>query len=244
MSLSVFGEDKARPSPDHVLKLLSSDNWQKQIDGLTCIQDLARNHPEVLKATLREVCVGVTKKVKNLHCLVSCAAMATLGEMYACIQRAMDDMVEETGHALILKASESNTFIQQQANLALDAMVQNCSPGRTMNALLSAGLSHRSAAVRASAAQHLSQLCNILGATRTLTGDRNLTKRFLIAVSKICVDAAADVRRHGHDIVQNISTHSAFQKQWKEAVPDNDSCSLDKLGKKMKTVKRSHGKGQ
>lgn len=218
----------------HIFKLLSSDDWQKKMYGLTSIQDLARNHPDILKATLCKVCVGVLEEVKNLRSMVSCAAMATLGEMYAHLQRTMDDMVEETGCALILKVSESNTFIQQQANLALDAMVQNCSPGHTMNVLLNAGLTHRSATVRASSAQHLSQLCDILGATRMLTGGKTFTKRFLIAVSKICVDAAADVRRHGYDVIQNISTHSAFQKQWKKAVPEKDRHSLEGIMKMQK----------
>lgn len=218
----------------HIFKLLSSDDWQNKIDGLTSIQDLARNHPDILKATLCKVCVGVLEEVKNLHSMVSCAAIDTLGEMYAHLQRTMDDMVEETGCAVILKVSESNTFIQQQANLALDAMVQNCSPGRTMNVLLNARLTHHSAAVRASSAQHLSQLCDILGATRMLTGGKTFTKCFLIAVSKICVDATADVRRHGYDVIQNISTHSAFQKQWEKAVPEKDRHSLEGIMKMQK----------
>lgn len=226
-----------------IFKLLSSDDWEKKIDGLTSIQDLARSRPEVLKTTLREVCIAVIKEVKNLRSLVSCTAMATLGEMYAHLQRTMDDMVEEIGRVLIVKASESNAFIQQQANLTLDTLVENCSPGRTMHMLLNAGLSHRSAAARTSAAQHLSQLYNILGATRTLTSAKNFTKCFLIAVSKLCVDAATDVRHHGYDIVQNMCTHSAFQMQWKKSVPEKDRRSLEGLVRKLKTAKRACNKG-
>lgn len=222
-------------SLDHILKLLGSDDWQKKMYGLTCIQDLARNHPDVLKTTLRRVCVGVMEEVKNPQSSVPCAALATLAEMYAHLQRTMDDMVEETGSVLILKVSESNNVVQQQANLALDTMVKNCSPGRTMNALLNAGLSHHSAAVRESAARHLSQLCDILGATQTLSGGKDFTKHFLIALRKICVEASGDVRRHGHVIVQNISNCSAFQEQWKEAVPEKDRCSLEGLMKELKT---------
>lgn len=50
----------------------------------------------MLKATLHTACVGVIKQVKKRPSMVSCAAIATLSEMCACIQRAMDDMVEET----------------------------------------------------------------------------------------------------------------------------------------------------
>jgi len=244
-------EDKQRLWPmsnpkkhlDHIFKLLGSDDWQNKIDGLTCVQDLARNHQDTLKASLHEVCVGVIKEVQNLHCAVSCTAMATLGEMYAHLQTSMDDMVGETGCAVLLKVSKCNTLMQQQANLTLDAMVQNCSPGCSMKALLSAGLGHRSAAVRATAAQHLGQLCDILGATQTLTGSNKFTKHFLIALRKICVDAAVDVRRHGRDILGNLSTHRAFQTQWKEAVPEEDRRSLEGLTRKINTARETCGKG-
>lgn len=226
-----------------IFKLLSSDDWEKKIDGLTSIQDLARSRPGVLKTTLHNICIAVIKEVKNLRSLVSCTAMATLREMYAHLQSTMDEMVEEIGRVLLLKASESNAFIQQQANLTLNTLVENCSPGRTMHMLLNAGLSHRSAAARTSAAQHLSQLYNILGATRTLTGAKKFTKCFLIAVSKLCVDAAPDVRHHGYYIVQDMCTHSAFQMQWKEAVPERDRRSLEGLMRKLNTAKRACSKG-
>lgn len=55
-------------------------------------------------------------------------------------------------------------------------------------------LSHRCAAVRASTAQHLHQLGNIVGEDRILTAGKTIAERYLIAVSKMSVDAAPDVR--------------------------------------------------
>lgn len=79
-------------------------------------------------------------QVKNLRSAVSCAAMATLGDMYVHLQRAMDSEVEGTARVLLHKASEANTFIRQGANFALGHMVQSCTPTRVMNALLVGGL--------------------------------------------------------------------------------------------------------
>lgn len=62
-----------------------------KVDGLTSIQALLRQHPQSLKAILYKVCVTVIQ-VKNL---CSCAAMASLGVIYAHLQKAMDDMTEE-----------------------------------------------------------------------------------------------------------------------------------------------------
>ena len=53
---------------------------------------------------------------------------------------------------------------------------------------------HRCVAVRESAAQHLHQLADQLGAAGIMTAGKSFTERFLTAVSKMCVDAAPGVR--------------------------------------------------
>ena len=83
----------------------------------------------------------LTIQVDNLRSVVSCAAMKTLGDLYLHLQKTMDPEVEGTGRALLLKlAQTTNAFIHQQANQALDAMVENCSHGRTVTTLLNTGL--------------------------------------------------------------------------------------------------------
>lgn len=80
-------------------------------------------------------------QVQNLRSAVACAAMNVLAELYVHLQKAMDPEVEGTGRALLLKlAQTTNAFIHEQANLALDAMVQNCSHGRILSSLLNTGL--------------------------------------------------------------------------------------------------------
>ncbi len=68
--------------------------------------------------------------------------MDTIVYLYVYLQRDMDSQAERTGRALLLKIAQSaaSSFIQQQANVALEALVQNCSPGRALNALLNTGL--------------------------------------------------------------------------------------------------------
>lgn len=82
-----------------------------------------------------------TMKVNSRRSAVACAAIKTLAELYVDLQKAMDPEVEGTGRAVLLKlARTTNAFIQQEANLALDAMVENCSHGRIMITLLNTGL--------------------------------------------------------------------------------------------------------
>lgn len=80
-------------------------------------------------------------QVNNLRSAVACAAMNIIAELYVALQKAMDPKVESTGRALLLKfGTTTNAFIHQEANHALDAMVENCSPGRVVTVLLSTAL--------------------------------------------------------------------------------------------------------
>ncbi|XP_078026541.1 uncharacterized protein LOC117258111 [Epinephelus lanceolatus] len=122
-------------------KLLSLDDWEKKIDSLKIIQALAQHHPDTLRTKLHEVCLVLIEEVNNLRSAVACEAMDTLAELYVHLRKAMDPEAEGTGRALLLKlAQTTSAFIHQQANLALDALVDSCSRGRIVSALLNAGL--------------------------------------------------------------------------------------------------------
>ncbi|KAL7380917.1 hypothetical protein ABVT39_025972 [Epinephelus coioides] len=112
----------------------------KEIEGLKTIQALAQCHAEILRTKLHKVCLVLIEQVKNLGSAAACSAMNTVAELYGHLQRAMDLEVEGTGQALLLKLA-SNNFIQQQANLALDAIVANCSHGHILSALFNTRLS-------------------------------------------------------------------------------------------------------
>ncbi|XP_036801475.1 TOG array regulator of axonemal microtubules protein 1-like isoform X1 [Oncorhynchus mykiss] len=177
-----------------MLTFLSLNCREKKIEGLTSLRVMAQNHMDILMPKLHDICLAIINEVKNLRSAVSCAAMATLGDMYVHLQRAMDSEVEGTARVLLHKASEANAFIRQGANFALGHMVQSCTPTRVMNALLVGGLSHRNAAVRSCTAQHLERLAEVMGTARLLSGKKDLTDRFLIAVSKLAVDPSQEVR--------------------------------------------------
>lgn len=67
--------------------------------------------------------------------------MDSIAELHLRLGKAMDPESDRTGRALLLKlAQTTSTFIHQQANLALDALVEGCSPSRVVSALLNTGL--------------------------------------------------------------------------------------------------------
>ncbi|XP_031177275.1 uncharacterized protein LOC116065776 [Sander lucioperca] len=214
---------------------LTSDDWEKKLDGLKTVRALVQHHPALLKTKLHEVCLVLTEGVNNLRSAVACAAMATIAKVHVHLGRAMDPEAKWTGRVLLLKlAQTNNVFIKEQANLALDALVEGCSPGRILNVLLDTGLRHRCAAVRGSTAQHLHQLADIIGENHILTAGKIFAQHFLAAVSKMAVDAAPDVRHHGQMMLQGLAHQKEFMVMWERIIPAKDRSPLQKILKKIR----------
>ncbi|XP_059206166.1 TOG array regulator of axonemal microtubules protein 1-like [Centropristis striata] len=216
-------------------KQLESEDWEEKMKGLKTVRALARHHSALLQTKLHEICLVLEEQVNNLRSAVAVAAMDAVGELHVQLGKAMDPHAERTGRALLLKlATTTNTFIHQQANLALDSLVEGCSPGRIITFLVNAGLNHRCAAVRASTAQHLHQLADIMGVDQTLTAGKVFAKRYLTAVSKMAVDAAPDVRHHGQAMLQGLVHQKDFIALYDKVVPTADRRPLQKILQKMR----------
>ncbi|XP_028994743.1 TOG array regulator of axonemal microtubules protein 1 isoform X2 [Betta splendens] len=202
--------------------LLNSEDWEKKIEGLTFLQSLAHYHSDVLQDKLHEVCLCVIQEVKNLRSSVSRVAVCTLGDLYTHMEKAMDQELEGTVKVLLQKAGESNAFIRQDVDAALDCMVQHCTPIRSINALLTGGLGHLNAVVRKCTAQHLANLVERVGAARLLSGGKDLTDRILPAVTKLSQDSSQEVRYFGRRMLLSLSSHPDFDKILEKYLPAKD----------------------
>uniref|UniRef100_A0A8D3CTB1 TOG domain-containing protein n=1 Tax=Scophthalmus maximus TaxID=52904 RepID=A0A8D3CTB1_SCOMX len=134
----------------------------------------------------------------------------------------MDQELEGTAKALLQKAGETNAFIRQDVDAALDCMVQHCTPTRSINALLSGGISHLSALVRKCTAQHLANLVEKVGAARLLSGGKDLTERILPAVTKLAQDSSQETRFFGRRMLLSLSSHPDFDKILEKYIPTKD----------------------
>uniref|UniRef100_A0A4W6D7I9 TOG domain-containing protein n=1 Tax=Lates calcarifer TaxID=8187 RepID=A0A4W6D7I9_LATCA len=134
----------------------------------------------------------------------------------------MDQELEGTVKALLQKAGESNAFIRQDVDAALDCMVQHCTPTRSINALLTGGLSHLNAVVRKCTAQHLSNLVEKVGAVRLLSGGKDLTDRILPAVTKLAQDSSQEARYYGRRMLLSLSSHPDFDKILEKYISTKD----------------------
>ncbi|XP_054894122.1 TOG array regulator of axonemal microtubules protein 1 isoform X3 [Poeciliopsis prolifica] len=212
--------------PDLVLtqsfNLLNSEDWEKKIEGLMFMRSLAYNHADTLQGRLHEVCLYLIQEVKNLRSGVSRVAVCTLGDLYTHLQRLMDQELEGTVKALLQKAGESNTFIRQDVDAALDRMVQHCTPTRCIGVLLTGGISHLNPVVRKCTAQHLANLLEKVGAARLLSGGKDLTERILPAITKLAQDSSQEARYFGRRMLLFLSSHPDFDKNLEKYIPTKD----------------------
>lgn len=215
--------------------LLSSDDWEKKIEGITFLRSLANYHSDTLQSRLHDVCLSLTQEVKNLRSGVSRAAVCTLGDLFSHMQKAMDQELEGTVKALLHKAGESNAFIRQDVDTALDCMVQHCTPTRSIGALLTGGLGHLNAVVRKCTAQHLANLVDKVGAARLLSGGKELTDRIVPAIAKLSQDSSQEARYFGRRMLLSLSSHPEFDKVLEKYVPSKELTTIQDTVLTLKT---------
>lgn len=203
-------------------RLLNSDDWEKKIEGLTFLRSLVKYHSDVLISRLHDICLVLIQEVRNLRSGVSRMAVVTLGELYSGLQKGMDQELDATAKALLHKAGESNAFIRLDVDAALDSMVQNCTPTRSMSALLTGGLGHLNAVVRKCTSQHLAAVVEKIGAARLLSGTKDLTDRIFPAVCKLAQDSSQETRYYGRRMLLLLSSHRDFDKMLVKYIPDKD----------------------
>ncbi|KAM4541446.1 TOG array regulator of axonemal microtubules protein 1 [Fundulus diaphanus] len=202
--------------------LLNSEDWEKKIEGLMFLRSLAYNHTDTLQGRLHEVCLCLIQEVRNLRSGVSRVAVCALGDLYTHLQRLMDQELEGTVKALLQKAGESNTFIRQDVDAALDCMVQHCTPTRGIGALLTGGISHLNPVVRKCTAQHLANLLEKVGAARLLSGGKDFTERLLPAITKLSQDSSQEARYFGRRMLLSLSSHPDFDKHLEKYITTKD----------------------
>lgn len=78
-------------------------------------------------------------QVKNLRSGVSRAAVVCLGDLFTYLKKSMDQELDNTVKVLLHKAGESNTFIREEVDKALKAMVTNVTPARALCSLINGG---------------------------------------------------------------------------------------------------------
>ncbi|KAM6311302.1 LOW QUALITY PROTEIN: TOG array regulator of axonemal microtubules protein 1 [Aegotheles albertisi] len=204
------------------LTLLADDDWEKKIKGLNFIRCLSAYHATILTAKLHETSLAVAQEVKNLRSGVSRAAVVCLGDLFTYLKKSMDQELDNTVKVLLHKAGESNTFIREEVDKALKAMVNNVTPARALCSLINGGQSHLHSAVRRCTAQHLSDIVERMGPERILSGTKVGADRVFPAIARFAQDSSQQTRYYGRKMLFSMMTHPDFEKTFEKYVPAKD----------------------
>ncbi|XP_065542720.1 TOG array regulator of axonemal microtubules protein 1 isoform X2 [Lathamus discolor] len=204
------------------LTLLAGDDWEKKMEGLNFIRCLSAYHATILTAKLHETSMAVAQEVKNLRSGVSRAAVVCLGDLFTYLKKSMDQELDYTVKILLHKAGESNTFIREEVDKALKAMVNNVTPARALCSLIDGGQSHLNSAVRRCTAQHLSDIVECMGLDRILSGSKVVADRLFPAIVRFTQDSSQQTRYYGRKMLFSMMTHPDFDKTIEKYVLTKD----------------------
>uniref|UniRef100_A0A8C6DMY9 TOG array regulator of axonemal microtubules 1 n=1 Tax=Moschus moschiferus TaxID=68415 RepID=A0A8C6DMY9_MOSMO len=204
------------------LRLLADEDWEKKIEGLNLIRCLAAFHSEILNTKLHETNFAVVQEVKNLRSGVSRAAVVCLSDLFTHLKKSMDQELDNTVKVLLQKSGESNTFIREDVDKALRAMITNVTPTRAVVSLINGGQSHLHIAVRRCAAQHLSDVVEFMEPERVLSGTKDMADRILPAAAKFAQDSSPETRYYGRKMLFLMMYHPNFDKMLEKYVPSKD----------------------
>ncbi|XP_074400258.1 TOG array regulator of axonemal microtubules protein 1 isoform X2 [Zonotrichia albicollis] len=213
-----------RPEPAlaEALALLADHDWEKKIEGLNFVRCLSAYHAPILTAKLHETTLAVAQEVKNLRSGVSRAAVVCLGDLFTHLKKSMDQEVDNAVKVLLHKAGESNTFIREEVDKALKAMVNNVTPARALCSLINGGQSHLHSAVRRCTAQHVGDIVQRLGPERVLAAGRPVAERLLPAVARFVQDSSQQTRYYGRRMLFSMMAHPDLDKILEKFVPPKD----------------------
>ncbi|XP_063255834.1 TOG array regulator of axonemal microtubules protein 1 isoform X2 [Prinia subflava] len=204
------------------LALLADHDWEKKIEGLNFVRCLSAYHAPILTAKLHETTLAVAQEVKNLRSGVSRAAVVCLGDLFTHLKKSMDQELDNAVKVLLHKAGESNTFIREEVDKALKAMVNNVTPARALCSLINGGQSHLHSAVRRCTAQHLGDIVERLGPERVLAGAKPTAERLLPAIARFAQDSSQQTRYYGRKMLFSMMAHPDLDKALEKFVPAKD----------------------
>ncbi|XP_051002807.1 TOG array regulator of axonemal microtubules protein 1 isoform X2 [Acomys russatus] len=221
-SLELRPFSKPEAALTEALRLLADEDWEKKMEGLNFIRCLAAFHSDLLNTKLHETNFAVVQEVKNLRSGVSRAAVVCLSDLFTYLKKSMDQELDTSVRALLHKAGESNTFIREDVDKALKAMVNNVTPSRAVISLINGGQSHLHTAVRRCTAQHLADIVEFMDPERILSATKDMAERLLPAAAKFAQDSSQETRYYGRKMLFLMMGHPNFEKLLEKYIPSKD----------------------
>ncbi|KAJ6688948.1 hypothetical protein OIU85_005374 [Salix viminalis] len=170
--IDYISSDNLKPISDPESKIqglierLDSKDWTNVCESLNNIRRFALYHSSLLLPFLEKVMSVVVKSMKNPRsALIKTSIMASSDIFYAFGDQLLDSISDAFDNLLLqllLKASQDKKFVCEEADKALNAMVQSMTPLPLLNKL-KPYVSHVNLRIRAKAAISISNFVSKMG---------------------------------------------------------------------------------
>ncbi|XP_019761282.2 uncharacterized protein LOC109538479 [Dendroctonus ponderosae] len=226
--------NKPKDVLQHVLTQLEDPNWEATVEGLQGLIKLLKQSPDTVLQQIHQICIVLAKHIKNLRSQVARVACNTASELFLTCRRALDMEIEDIAIPLLQRTADTNRFLRADANATLDVMCEHLPTHRVIPVVAARGCAHPNSVVRAASVRLLGDLVRRLGAERVFCMPKELRDKLLLAGANALADGNVEARSHGKSMLKHLVEHPNFQRNLREAVPQN---ILRHISKVLATIK-------
>ncbi|XP_012258060.2 uncharacterized protein LOC105687194 [Athalia rosae] len=229
--------------PQDVLKLallkLKQNQWESTVQALMKIAEMSRYHPEMIDPNMPIINRSICSLLKNIRSNIVKTACQVAKEMFLTMQCTQRPEFDELVGMLLQKTADTNMLIRQNANSALDAMVDSVSSSHCVRVLSSTwGAGHKNPSVRATVSRLLNYIVTITGVTTLLSASvaKDTRTRIFATSARFLVDSNSETRGYARTLIKLLMGHDNFENQFNREV---DHKLIEKVKKELMALKYS-----
>ena len=202
----------------------SLDNWNDQFEALNVMRRLLRHHPEVFisQVTLHNICLDLIKWADSLRSSLSKNALIVISEMCENLGRTIDSEILELLKVLVKKAIDTNIFISEQADVAIESMCSYSNETKIVTALINIATSAKNPQSKAKVAFCFARVFKRMKYNVTRIRDQ---EKILSILTEYLSDASFDVRNNSKEAIiclcDGYSSEVDFEKAISRFVNEN-----------------------
>lgn len=202
----------------------SLENWNDQFEALNMLRRLIKHHSEVFlsQVTLHNICLDLIKWADSLRSSLSKNALIVISEMCEGLGRTLDSEIGELIKIVIKKSIDTNIFLSEQADVALESMCKYSNENKLLSSLFSLASTNKNPLTRAKVAFCLAKVFRRM--RFNVNKFRDLDK-LIVILSDFLSDANFDVRNNTKEAVTGLSegfpSESEFERVLSRAVNDS-----------------------
>ncbi|XP_045479712.1 uncharacterized protein LOC123684474 [Harmonia axyridis] len=221
----------------NILQQMASPEWEVVMSGLRNLGKLAKTNNEIMEPHMHTICLSLSNQIKNLRSQVARAACQASKEMFiSCPQKGLEAELEEIVGPLLHRTADTNKFLREDANNALNVMTEKIHPAKVVLVLTSKGTTHQNAIVRSTTTRLLELLFRMHGTEKLFSLGKDVRDRAILAGANALTEGSLETRKHAKALLKQMISYPNFQKALLEAVPPH---TIRHIAKTLNSLKSS-----